>query len=241
MTNNVNYGVALLETTVKLNSATLKDNMKAIIVGSAEDQTITAATTKNIATKNSVFKVTGVLVGGQPSQVGWNMVPTSSANYNSVIYDKDVTFKTTALSTSPTAENYTVVFDNYATTGDQKDVLIALEIVNDGCDFYGAEGLIPAGNTFYLIGKLDLTNNTQNWSTGASKLQADRPTTYRITNESTKRVFVQDYKTKATLTLKDDALKRAYSAIPDLRATEVLFGLSVDLKWESGMKFDVEM
>ena len=243
MTNNVNYGVALLETTVKLASTSLTDNMKGIIKGSAKDQTINVVTEdeyKSIADKKSIFKVTGVLVGGQPKQVGWNMI-SSTTDYNSVIYDKDVTFKTTALSTSPTAENYTVVFDNYATTGDQKDVLIALEIVNDGCDFYGAEGLIPAGNTFYLIGKLDLTNNTQDWSSGDNKLQAVRPTTYRITNESTKRVFVQDYKTKATLTLKDDALKRAYSAIPDLRATEVLFGLSVDLKWEPGMTFDVQM
>ena len=243
MTNNVNYGVALLETTVKLASTSLTDNMKEIIKGSAEDQTINVVTNNNdksIADKKSIFKVTGVLVGGQPAQVGWNMI-SSTTDYNSVIYDNDVTFKETALSTSATAENYTVVFDNYATTGDQKDVLIALEIVNDGCDFYGAEGLIPAGNTFYLIGKLDLTNNTQNWSSGASKLQADRPTSYRITNESTKRVFVQDYKTKATLTLTADALKRAYSAIPDLRATEVLFGLSVDLQWETGMTFNVNM
>ena len=162
MTNNVNYGVALLETTVKLEKAYLKDNMKGIIKGDAEDQTITASNTRNDANKESIFKVTGVLVGGQPSQVGWNMI-SSTTDYNSVIYDNEVTFKETALSTSPTAENYTVVFDNYATTGDQKDVLIALEIVNDGCDFYGAEGLIPAGNTFYLIGKLELTNSTNNW------------------------------------------------------------------------------
>ena len=242
MTNNVNYGVALLETTVKLEKAYLKDNMKGIIKGDAEDQTINVVTNNNdksIADKKSIFKVTGVLVGGQPAQVGWNMI-SSTTDYNSVIYDNDVTFKETALSTSPTAENYTVVFDNYATTGDQKDVLIALEIVNDGCDFYGAEGLIPAGNTFYLLGKLQLTHSTNNWS-GENAVKANRPTTYRITEEGTKRVFVQDYKTIANLTLKDDALKRAYSAIPDLRATEVLFGLSVDLKWVSGLQFNVDM
>ena len=241
MTNNVNYGVALLQTTVKVNNTgKMEDNMAAIIGGTATNQVITASDTRDDANKESVFKVTGVLVGGQPSQVGWNMIPTSNADYNSVIYDNDVTFKTTALSTSETAENYTVVFDNYDIGGNQKDVLIALEIVNDGCDFYGAEGLIPEGNTFYLIGKLQLTGSTNNWS-GENAVKANRPTSYRITNESTKRVFVQDYKTIANLTLTADALKRAYSAIPDLRATEVLFGLSVDLKWESGLQFNVNM
>lgn len=238
MTNNVNYGVALLETTVKLASTSLTDNMAAIIGGKATNQTITAVEANPTGT-NSVFKVTGVLVGGQPSQVGWNMIPTSNANYNSVIYDKDVTFTGPLSTTSDNTKNYTVVFDNYDPDG-QKDVLIALEIVNDGCDFYGAEGLIPAGNTFYLIGKLQLTGSTNNWS-GENAVKANRKPSYRITNENTKRVFVQDYKTIANLTLKDDALKRAYSAIPDLRATEVLFGLSVDLKWESGLQFNVNM
>lgn len=238
MTNNVNYGVALLETTVKLASTSLTDNMAAIIGGEATNQTITAVEANPTGT-NSVFKVTGVLVGGQPSQVGWNMIPTSSADYNSVIYDHDVTFTGPLSTTSNNVKNYTVVFDNYDPTG-QKDVLIALEIVNDGCDFYGAEGLIPAGNTFYLIGKLQLTGSTNNWS-GENAVKANRKPSYRITNENTKRVFVQDYKTIANLTLKADALKRAYSAIPDLRATEVLFGLSVDLKWESGLQFNVNM
>ena len=241
MTNNVNYGVALLQTTVKLKETSLTDNMAAIIGGKATNQTIEAVTNdedKSIADKKSIFKVTGVLVGGQPSQVGWNMI-SSTTDYNSVIYDHDVTFTGPLSKTSDNTKNYTVVFDNYDPDG-QKDVLIALEIVNDGCDFYGAEGLIPAGNTFYLLGKLQLTHSTNNWS-GENAVKANRPTSYRITNESTKRVFVQDYKTIANLTLKDDALKRAYSAIPDLRATEVLFGLSVDLKWVSGLQFNVEM
>ncbi len=236
MTNNVNYGVAMLVSKVELTQASMTDNMAAIIGGSATNQTITAAETKDIANKKSAFKVTGILVGGQPAQVGWNMVPTSTT-FNSVIYDNDVTFKETALSTTTaTANNYTLVFDNYDAGGTQKDVVIALQIVNDGCDFYGAEGMIPAGSTFYLIGKLDLANNTTTWA-GATR----GTDTYRITNESTKRVFIQDYKTTANITLGTDALSKAYSAIPDLRATEVLFGLSVDLTWEPGLTFDVNM
>lgn len=249
MTNNVNYGVALLETTVKVNNTgKMADNMAAIIGGTATDQEITASNTRDDANKKSVFKVTGVLVGGQPAQVGWNMIPTSNS-FSSVIYDKDVTFTDALSTTSDNTKNYTVVFDNYYNSSTQQNnVLIALEIVNDGCDFYGAEGLIPAGNTFYLIGMLDVNGTTDNGVTDKTipeirsgvKRNATQ-STYRITNEGVKRVFVQDYKTVANLTLKNDALKRAYSAIPDLRATEVLFGLSVDLKWETGMKFEVEM
>jgi len=246
MTNNVNYGVALLETTVKLNSTSLTDNMKNIIGGSASNQNITAVTSnKNVAEKKSVFKVTGILVGGQPAKVGWNMIPASGEDFKSVIYDHDVTFKETALSTSATGQNYTVVFDNY-NSSEQKDVLIALEIVNDGCDFYGAEGLIPAGNTFYLVGKLELNGSTGVTDKTIPEIRSGvkrnaTNSTYRITQEGTKRVFVQDYKTVVNLTLKSDALQKAYSAIPDLRATEVLFGLSVDLNWEHGMTFDVDM
>ena len=234
MTNNVNYGVSMLVSNVKLTSAAMTDNQMHIISGSAANQTITAVAdgNKDIATKKSVFKVTGILVGGQPATVGWNMVPQSTATFESVIYDKDVTYNTTALSTTATSNNYTLVFDNFK-SGTQDNVTIALEIVNDGCDFYGAEGLIPAGSTFYLLGTLDLTSKTLTTAT--------RKSTYRVTNESTTRVFVQDYKTTANITIGADGLSKAYSAIPDLRATEVLFGLSVDLNWVPGLTFDVTM
>jgi hypothetical protein len=115
----------------------------------------------------------------------------------------------------------------------QSDVQIALQLVNEGVDFYGTNGLIPHDNTFYLLGTLDLT--------GKSLTTATRPDTYNVTNENITRVFVQDYKTTVNITIKPDALKRAYSAIPDLRSTEVLFGLSVDLTWEPGITFNIDM
>lgn len=242
MTNNVNYGVALLETTVQLASTSLTDNMAEIVGGAAENQTITAVTdASSVANKKSIFKVTGILIGGQPEHVGWNMVkPKEStvSNFPCVIYDNDVTFKATALSETATAPNYTLVLDNYDQDkreggSRQSDVLIALQLVNDGADFYGLNGMIPAGNTFYLVGNLNLE--------GKSLTMASREPTYRVTNENITRVFVQDYKTVANITIKADALKRAYSAIPDLRSTEVLFGLSVDLTWEPGITFNVEM
>ena len=54
-------------------------------------------------------------------------------------------------------------------------------------------------------------------------------------------MFIQDYKTKAIFTLSQDALQEAYSTIPDLTTTQTVFGLSVDLKWEAGLTFNVEI
>ena len=93
--------------------------------------------------------------------------------------------------------------------------------------------MIPNGHTFYLCGELN--------PSGKTFTKATRNNTYRVTQEETARVFIQDYKTIANITIGSDALQKAYNTIPDLRAAEVLFGLSVDLKWESGMTFDVEM
>ena len=235
MTNNVNYGVALFETTVKLAQEALTDNMATILGGSAADQTDIDGTK---------FKVTGILIGGQPNQVGWNMI-NGGSGFSNVIYDKDVQFPQTAtegkiLTTSASSKNYTAVFDNYTTASEQTPVNFALEIVNGDQDFYGKHNMIPAGSTFYLVGQIILTKSNENWS-GENSVKANRPATYRITNEGTKRVFVQDYKTTANVTITKDALKNAYSTIPDLRSTEVVFGLSVETKWQSGLTFDIEM
>ena len=238
MKNNVNYGVAMLSADVILLSDQLKDNMQAIVGGSAEDQTIKAKAAKNLDEKETVFTVSGILIGGQPNQVGWNMVKPSdnatTTSFSSVIYDSDITFKTTPLSTNVTSANYTVVLDNYdAAKNDnaQSEVLIALQIINDGVDFYGKNGLIPAGSTFYLVGSLSPTTFTR----------ATRLASYRITKEEVDRVFIQDYMTTAHIKISADALKGAYSVIPDLRSTEVVFGLSVDLNWETGMETNVDM
>lgn len=245
MTNNVNYGVSMLKTTVKLASSSLTDNKKAIIGGAATDQTIKAVTTKTtnpVDPSETIFRVTGLLIGGQPGSVGWNLIKKDGSSFDQVIFDNDITFKTTALSTSAMADadaNYTLVLDNFDqsrfdASQKQNNVNIALQIVNDGGDFYGLNGMIPAGSTFYLVGTLDLTGQSLSTAVRGG-------TTYRVTNENITRVFCQDYTAKANITIAADALKKAYSTIPDLRTTEVLFGLSVDLTWEAGITFNVTM
>lgn len=254
MQNNVNYGVALLQTQIKMAAgiaSNMIDNMKGLYPSALANQT-------NI--DGTKFEVTGILIGGQPKSVGWDMtnpglpVVTSPAYngrevFQNVIYDQDIPFNTTENNVttytpipvgSLSAPIYTLVLDNYTATNSetQKPVRFALELVNkSGKDFYGAEGMIPNGHTFYLCGEL----NPSATSGVTPYTKAIRSNSYRITKEDKQRVFMQDYKTIAEITISNDALQKAYSSIPDLRATEILFGLSVDLKWESGVKFNVEL
>ena len=243
MSNNVNYGVAMLETNVKFGEGVtlLEDNRKGI---TGEDNQVDIPV-------NNGFKVTGIIIGGQPAKVGWDMTNPGLLYYTvgdathtdperekfeNVIYDQDMpeSYETTAISTSVSASNYTLVLDNYTSASTQKPVRFALELVNNsGKDFYGRYNMIPNGHTFYLCGEL---NPSGAWT------KAERGTSYyRVTKEDVGRVFVQDYVTKANITIGKKALQKAYNTIPDLRATEVLFGLSVDLQWETGMTFNVNM
>lgn len=252
MSNNVNYGVAMLETTVKFKDdlTNLTDNRKGI-TGEANQTDIPISGVDPISGEDIGFKVTGIIIGGQPGKVGWNMtnpsLPTISGNTNgrevfdNVIYDQSLpdsyaNFITT--DKNQLGSNYTLVLDNYTTNNneEQKPVRFALELINNsGKDFYGRYNMIPNGHTFYLCGELNPSSN--NTYTKATRGTSD----YRVTKEDKARVFVQDYKTIANITINADALQKAYNTIPDLRATEVLFGLSVDLKWETGITFNVEM
>ena len=239
MRNNVNYGVSLLESLVQLNTTSLKDN-KTMILGSSTDidQTISLGSSYQVGTetKTSAITLNGILVGGQPGTVNWQMLPKST-DFDHVIYDKTLPAGTWSLTnTTPTGKFYTVTFDNFTTATAQNKVLVALEFVNNtGMDFYGVNGLIPAGNTFYLVGELDPAN------AAADSWLNDYPANYRIPEAGIRRVFGQDHKTIARFYIGGESLKKAYSTIPDLRSTEVLFGLSVDLEWKTGMTFNVNL
>ena len=242
MQNNVNYGVALLESTIQLTAAdpaALVDNRK-VLGGSATNQ---------VDINGNLMTVTGILIGGQPGTVGWNMVKTSTAGFDHVIYDHNIQYTSTLSNykTNPSEKNYTIVLDNYTNSAQQDEVKIALELVNKDKDFYGQNGMIPKDHTFYLIGSLSSTNATGRvvpkvkTGTGAGDEVLRTASSYRITNEGTERVFIQDYKTIANIKINTNSLQKAYSSIPDLRSTELLFGLSVDLKWEQGNTYDVNL
>lgn len=209
----IQYGVANLKTTVKLDAKNLNDNASGK-GGQVADQNIDV---------NGKLKLTGVLVGGQPNYVGWNFkAPAASdVSFDYTVYDKNIDKSVADLTTTKSDPNYTLVLDN---NNDQNDVVyVVLEFVNNtGVDFYGKEGMVPKEGKFYLVGKLD------------------KAATTGVTNtKNVDRIFVQDHTTVANFNIKD--LKNAYNNIPDLRSTSVSVGLAVNLTWEKGIEFNVEI
>lgn len=217
----IQYGVANLELTINAKANSLEDNAKAK-GGQVADQTVDVTGDKLV--------MTGVLIGGQPTKVEWNYEPKTGTTFDLTIYDKKMNGATTSaeginVPVKPTAStpNYTLVLDNNNNTS-AKSIYVAVELVNKtDIDFYGADGMIPAGGKFYLIGKLDPTDAA---TVGENPKNVDR-------------VFLKDYTTKANLTIKD--LKNAYNVIPDLRSTAISVGLAVNLEWQNGITFNVEI
>ena len=168
------------------------------------------------------YQMTGILIGGQKN-VDFKFYPISTAP-EYTLYDKTVQNKVGAALYAKTGEysdlNHTLVLETAGAANEE--VRIAVEFVNNGKDFYGHNGqLIPAGGKFYLVASLKVN------APGTTKPFA-----------SMNQVFKQDYTTTASLNI--TTLENAYNVIPDLRAPQLEFGMSVDLKWQTGMKFEVD-
>lgn len=209
----VQYSVAVLKSTVRCNAATLEDNAKK--AGSFDEN-------QQISVPTNGFKVTGILIGGQPASVDWKYDPVSTESFANTIYDKEMNGSMYAKhEASASNANYTLVFDNKKSDA-QSPVYVTIELENNSDkNFYGKDGIILKGAKFYLVGQLN-------------------PNTNGLTNpNSVNRVFVQDYVTTANFKIKD--LKSAYNCIPDLRTSGINVGLAVDLDWKSGITFDVDI
>lgn len=214
------YGVASLKSTVKCASNTLIDNAKD--KGQYESD-------NSITVDDTSFPITGILIGGQPKQVGWNFEAANTVTTNEfkyTIYDCDMNKGTnlTAAVTETAEPNYTLVLDNKDNSAtSQNKVYITIELENNASDFFGADGLIPKGSKFYMVGELDP------YASGITQ----------PTGEPLDHVFVKDHTTIANFTIK--SLKKAYNHIPDMRSSKYNVGLAVDLSWKSGITFDVEI
>lgn len=211
----VQYSVAVLKSTVRCNAATLEDNAKQ--AGSLdEDQQISVPT--------DGFKVTGILIGGQPASVDWKYEPKATGeSFANTIYDNVMNGAPMYAKneTSASNANYTLVFDNKK-SDTQSPVYVTIELENNsGQAFYGKDGIIQKNTKFYLVGQLNPNKE------GLSK------------PDGVNRVFMQDYVTTANFNIKN--LKDAYNCIPDLRTSGINVGLAVDLDWKSGITFDVEL
>ena len=218
---NINYAVALLKTVVQISTNIidykLTDNAEAF------DQTVNAIPIQN--NRDLSFKLSGILIGGQPSQVDWKFEPSTSSSFDYTVYDNQMNNSPIGIGqANPTdAVNYTMLLDNLGSgeNGGERTVNVALELVNNsGQEFYGQDGIVPVGGKFYLVGQLNPTAGSQ-------------PSQSANLN----RVFIQDYTTTANFTI--SSLKNAYLTIPDLRSTQLKLGLAVDLSWKSGLTFDV--
>jgi hypothetical protein len=243
MQRDINYGTALLATTVKYGAATIDDN-QAACTEETSDQHITVNSTS--------FKLTGVIVGGQCQKVGWNFLKKDVVgnDFNFMVYDNyvgsDGNGITVPSNTAQTSDfNYTLLWDNYDAANNKQPVFVALEFVNNsGVDFWGNANLIRRGSKFYLVGKLDPTSSSfpaSRATTDASNYILPPYKADGTTDTEKVRVFMQDYKTTANFTIGLNSLKSAYSTVPDLRSSQVSLGLAVDIQWEPGLTFNVTL
>lgn len=153
----------------------------------------------------------------------WKYEPaTTGESFANTIYDKEMNGAPMYAKneTNASNSNYTLVFDNKNAANTK--VYVTIELKNDsGVDFYGKDGVVPNGAKFYLVGELDPGKTGLTLPSGVD------------------RVFVQDHITTANFTIKD--LKKAYNCIPDLRTSGINVGLAVDLSWQEGITFNVDL
>ncbi len=231
MKENITYGVSQLKATVQRNVENyFVDNASAISGGAVENNVFSGTSADGIS-----FTVTGILIGGQPDIAQFEYLPKTTS-FSKVIYDPvlaDSNSELPASNNGKTLTNYTLALDNFTVGETQPKVYVALELMADK-NFYGLSGYVKAGQKFYLIGELDPLSAQEpvDWTKQTSFESGD-------TGYGQDRVFIRDAITTATFTIGKTALQRAYSTIPDLRSTQMFFGLSVDLEWKAGLNFNV--
>lgn len=83
MTKNVNYGVAMLKTTVQIKEGitALEDNRNTLNPGEGN---------KSFAPGDINFTWTGIIVGGQPESVDWQFLPPFASTFDKLVYDNHV-------------------------------------------------------------------------------------------------------------------------------------------------------
>jgi len=258
MKDNINYGTALLETKVRYGAQVLQDNNHKLQWEWSNNVTDEPNNTVDVSERDDAFVLTGILVGGQNSEVGWNYIAkTSETGFGSMVYDKTNTVipKASAESGGNASQPvYTLLWDNWDQSlkgSKQRDVYVAVEFKNNSKNFFGENNLIRNGATFYIVGKLDpnkipsgLTGVTQEEYNADKSLGITWPTKYALPPYDTdgkgikeRRVFIQDYLTSVCFVINETSLQHALVAVPDLRSGQISLGLSVDLSWRTGINY----
>ena len=211
MKDQIQYAVGRLDTQVRIYNNDANDPF-------FYDNGAEGKTPQQVTLPENGYTMTGVLIGGQKN-VGWDFVPTGDKLYT--IWDNTMTTNIAAkLGEAYSPINYTLALETLPKVKNY----IAIEFQNTANDFYGVNHqIIPAGSKFYLVAELDPT--------------AENAINKAATGE---RVFMQDFATKLKLTIGKNSLASAYNVVPDLRASELEFGLSVNLEWQEGITFEQE-
>ena len=228
LVNPLQYAVGNFETQIKFADAKMikttvtsykvDEHGEFVLDANGEKIVDTEKTTETVPVR--ALKLTGILIGDQ-KQVDWQALPVESAD-PVVIYDTDLIKKET-FDTEFAKASQTLVLETA-----KKAINVALEFENNSTvDFTGVNGcIIPAGTKFYLIGKLSIDTADKNYTTA--------------TEGDVNAIFQQDYKTIAKFTI-NSLENNAYNTVPDLRTPELEFGLSVDLEWQKGYEFEIEI
>lgn len=235
LTKPVEYAVGRLESDITMGSGTFYDRY---------GQTVDTGTG---------YTLKGLLLGGQNS-VGYDF--SAIGNENLTIYDNDMDGRTINVRPGTTAgSNQTLALETHV----KQTVYCALELINGGSDFQGADGIIPAGATFYLTAKLDPTT-ASNYAEGTLDkiIIKDHVTKLTITikngtndvnGDGTPDVFITDpdnggpgWDTDGDGkvdtpedTVGPEGLGNATNGIPDLSSPGVELGTSVNLEWQQGL------
>ncbi len=218
--DEIQYAVGRLDATVTAEAGTLYDKKGETVTG----------------TDATRFPITGILIGGQkPVDYMFNQTTgTEVTIYDNLVKSQaDPVYAKT--STPATPQSYTLALE----TAKDQAIYVAVEFLNNsGQDFEGIDGVVPAGGKFYLVAQL-----TPNQGTG-----------YDATTLN--KVFMQDYKTIVNFTIKagkskgdtdfpstgnTTGLGAAYNTIPDLRTPKLELGLSVNLQWQAGLTFNINL
>ena len=254
----INYGTALLAAKVGYSASIIYDNNHGLHESEANNSI-------EVGSLSNQFEITGIMIGGVCDKVGWNFLPKTN-EFNKMIYD-DLSYDgdgetpgaiaipryTATAADRYTKDIYTLTFDNYDSSKDpdkQNIVYIALEIKNNtGQDLWGELNIIRRDGTFYLVGALDPKDPAAlaKFKDGQGNVKLSRndfnypPFDASGNTINAPRVFMQDYVTSVKLNFTPESLSHAYVTMPDLRAGQVSLGLSVDVKWESGYDFTVNL
>ena len=185
------------------------------------------------------FTLKGYIVGGQ-REVDYNFQPVAGSR-EYAIYDTDLNGGSQLLKRHDfTDYNYILGLGTAA----DKNIYLAMELVNNGQDFQGADGVIAHGATFYLVADLAPSEGT-NYTTG-----------------SLDQIFCRDKATQVNLTINGGwpdkngdgvpdpdldsqgrpkpltGLATATYGMPRLDVPRPTVGLSVNLRWEEGLWYE---